>query len=390
MELTKRQEEGLKIAVAKYRAGDKYTVISGYAGTGKSTLVKYIVQALHTNPDKICYAAYTGKACQVLLSKGNKNVTTLHKLLYKNIQQRDGSYLRVPKESLDYSIVIADECSMIPNKFVELLLLHNVFVIFLGDPFQLKPISDDGDNHLLDHPDVFLDQIMRQAEDNEIIQLSMKIRNYEPVDYYVGKDAIVLPKEDLTTGHMLWADQILCATNKTRTNLNMQMRDLLGHHGAPGDGDKVICVKNDWDRMAKNDDPLVNGTIGYIKNTFETTQNYPAYLFPLKQIKILGANFVSDTGADFGNLLMDRDMILYGRASIDPPSQYKIRNNKKYRHTLPQEFLYGYAITTHKAQGSQWDKILLIEENFPFDKEEHARWLYTGVTRAISKIVLVR
>ena len=104
MELTKKQSEGLKIAIARYRDNEKYTVISGYAwvGTGKSTLVKFIISALGNdgiNPDTdVCYTAYTGKAAEVLRKKGNPNAMTLHKLLYTSIPKPNGGFFRKIKE----------------------------------------------------------------------------------------------------------------------------------------------------------------------------------------------------------------------------------------------------------------------------------------------------
>ena len=393
MILNNKQNEALKIIIQKYKNHEKYVVISGYAGSGKTTITKFAVAALEKygiREEDVCYAAYTGKACQVLLSKGNKNVSTLHKLMYESIPKPDGTFFRRRKAELDYKVIIADECSMIPRQLMENLLSYPVFVIFLGDPGQLPPVDKDADNHLLDNPDIFLDQIMRQALDSEIIQLSMKIRNQEPIDYFHGKDVIVMHKNELTTGTLTWADQILCATNKTRTALNSQMRDLLGHEGQPQDGDKVICSRNYWDNIADNDDPLVNGTIGFLKNTYETKFHYPKYLYPKQDVRILGGEFISDTGADFGSIDFDENMILTGEPSIDWKSSYKLNRNPKYKGTLPYEFLYGYAITGHKSQGSQWEKVLVIEENFPFDRTEHTKWLYTCITRASLKAVLVR
>ena len=391
MVLTQKQEQGLKICIKKYENNERYCVISGYAGAGKSTLVKVIVQNLPgIDPEKdVTYACFTGKAAQVLLKKGNKNVTTLHKLLYESIPKPDGTFIRKPKPSIEYKIVVVDEVSMAPRKLMELLFKHNVFIIALGDPFQLPPVDKDQDNGLLNNPDIFLDEIMRQSLDSEIIQLSMKIRNYEPIDYFKGKDVIVMSKSDLNTGVLQWADQILVGTNATRVAINNQMRDLLGRGTKPENGDKVICLRNYWDNFATNDDPLVNGTIGYIDNVYETYNKTP-YWAGGDTIKVLMADFVSDSNANFGILQMDEQEILTGQRCLDYKKIYRLMSNWKTKHLVPMEFTYGYAITGHKSQGSEWDKVLVLEERFPFEKEEHARWLYTCVTRASSKLVLVR
>lgn len=136
MQLTKKQEEGLKIAVQRYRAKEKYTVISGYAGTGKSTLVKYIIEALDVPDNRVAYATYTGKAAEVLRKKGNPNAITLHKLLYKNVLKPDGTYYRKPKDFIEYRVVVVDEVSMVPKDMMNLLFrFSNVYVLCLGDPF---------------------------------------------------------------------------------------------------------------------------------------------------------------------------------------------------------------------------------------------------------------
>ena len=163
---------------------------------------------------------------------------------------------------------------MAPKTLMDLLLAHKVYVICLGDPFQLPPIDKDEDNHLLDHPHVFLDEIMRQAAESEIIQLTMKIRNHETINYMKGQEVQVINKDELNTGMLLWADQILTATNAKRLAVNNQMRSLLGRGPTPEDGDKVICLRNYWDDLSLNGDPLVNGTIGTLTNSFQTWRGY--------------------------------------------------------------------------------------------------------------------
>ena len=170
MILTEKQEEGLKICLERYKNNQRYTVIAGYAGTGKSTLVKFLVSALEQqcgidSERDVCYCAYTGKACQVLQKKGNKNVSTLHKLLYESFPKPNGGFYRRPKPALGYKIIVVDEVSMVPKSLIDLLFSHkDLYILCLGDSMQLPPISKEEDNHLLDKPDIFLDKIMRQAE----------------------------------------------------------------------------------------------------------------------------------------------------------------------------------------------------------------------------------
>ena len=395
MELNDKQKLGLQIAIDRYRNGERYTVISGYAGTGKSTLVKFIIAALpDIDPEKdVVYTSFTGKATQVLQKKGNKNVSTLHKLLYESIPKPDGTFFRKPVDCIPYKIVIVDECSMVPKELLQQLTRYNVHIICLGDPGQLPPIHKDDDNHLLDKPHVFLDEIMRQEENSEIIKLTMDIRAGKPLTEFKGKEVQILNKSELTTGMLLWADQIICSTNATRIALNNQMRDLLGRQGDPQDGDKVICLKNNWDVYSDNADPLVNGTIGYLKNSFETYINLPRQITsdgaPHK-LELISANFISDTDADYGTLMMDKKLILTGEPGLDWKTSYKMSRNWRFKEAIPDQFTYGYAITCHKAQGSEWDNVLVIEEGFPFVAEEHKRWLYTAATRAAKRLVIIK
>lgn len=390
MELTIKQEQGLRLAVSRFKAHEHYTVISGYAGSGKTTLIKFIIEALRLPPERVVFCAYTGKAVQVLQSKGNKNACTLHKLLYTARPLPDGRFYFVPNPMIDYDVVIVDECSMMPKSMMQMLLKHhNVYILFTGDPGQLPPINKDEDNHLLDHPHIFLDEIMRQAQESDIIRLSMKIRNGETLDIGTGKDAIVMPKSQLNSGVLTWSDQILCAKNVTRVSLNQQMRELNGHGPDPENGDKVICLRNYEEYGSNEGNMLVNGITGYIHNTYQTYAQPPRYLYP-DPIDVLCAEFVTDAGDSYGELMMDRHEIMTGERFTDGRTLYRLSRNKMTQGMVPLEFTYGYAITTHKAQGSQWDKVLVIEENFPFAKEEHQRWLYTAVTRAVEKLVLVR
>ena len=391
MILTKKQEEGLRIAIQRYRDNERYTIISGYAGTGKSTLVRFIINALDVSVAKVAYATFTGKAAEVLRKKGNANAMTLHRLLYDHFPRQGGGFFRKPKKFLDYDIIVVDEISMVPQEMIELLFSHRCYVIGLGDPFQLPPICEEDNNHLLDHPHVFLDEIMRQAAESEIIQLSMDIRNYKPLELYKGSEVQVLSPKEMNTGMLLWADQILVATNLKRSLYNDTVRKLLGYDDEPEDGEKVVCLHNYWEDLSECGDALVNGTIGYLEAPTTQTITFPRWTkASAKSIKTITANIVTDNDM-FSCVNIDKKKLMTEENSLDWKDEYLLgRLKHRIGDMIPKEFVYAYAITCHKAQGSQWPKILVVEEKFPFSKEEHARWLYTAVTRAEEKIVLVR
>ena len=392
MELTKKQEEGLQIALDRHRAGEKYTVISGYAGTGKSTLVRFIIDALDVDKNKVAYATYTGKAAEVLRKKGNPNAMTLHRLLYDSIPRQGGGFIRIPKKQLDYSIVVVDEVSMVPKTMVDMLLAHRIYILFLGDPFQLPQIDKKETHTLLDKPHIFLDQVMRQAAESEIIQLTMKIRNGEDIPFMHGKEVIVAPKAELVTGHLTWADIIICATNKTRHNMNRQKRELLGYSGVLQTGERIIVKRNYWEDCDEDGNALVNGTVGTVANPYESFVRIPSYVKnDRRDLPLIGCIFTPDGGKSFDTFEIDKDYLLKEEPCVDWRVSYQLGKLKpKIGDILPKQATYGYALTCHAAQGSEFDKVLVIEESFPFDKVEHQRWLYTAATRAAEKLVLVR
>lgn len=326
------------------------------------------------------------------MNMGNKNVSTLHKLLYESIPKPTGGWIRKQKMEIHYKVIVVDEVSMAPKQLMDVLFKHNVYVICLGDPFQLPPIDKNSDNGLLAHPHIFLDEIMRQAAESEIIQLATMIRHQDSfsADMFEGKEVKIFGKNEVNTGMLMWGDQVLVATNATRVKFNKSMRDELGHGDKPEDGDKVICLRNYWDNFSSEGNPLVNGTIGYLKDSFENFLQMPYWCSGIRQVPTIMANFIGETREDFGQYNMDKKLILEGEKSLDWKIAYRLGKNIKTQHLIPYEFTYGYAITGHKAQGSQWEKVVIYEESFPFAQEEHARWLYTCVTRASEKVVLLR
>ncbi len=314
---------------------------------------------------------------------------TAHRLLYTSLPRNDGTFYHKIKRPLDhyYKIIVVDEISMLPKEMWELLLSHRIHVLCLGDPFQLPPIGED--NGVLAKPHIFLDEIMRQAEESEIIRLTMSIRDGKPLELFKGNEVQVIDQKDIIGGMYGWADQILVAKNLTRRIINNQMRKMIfdTEDTTPRIGDKIICLRNDWDHPSAAGDVLVNGTTGVLDN-IRINEHHPI----LKPMMV--ADFLSDDYNDkdlefspvdlyFRNVNMDYKLLTTGEETVT-------KDNFKTFPKIwrPQVFDYAYAVTTHKAQGSEYDKVLVFEEYLKGG--DHARWLYTAATRAKEKLVIVR
>lgn len=353
-----------------------------YIVTHNTTVVKYIMEALGIDENKVIEATLTGKASLVLRNKGHKNAMTLHKLLYipKKIPNSDEVEF-IPRDILENypKLIVVDECSMVSKEIFDLLLSHKIHIIFLGDNFQLPAISESA--NILVHPHVMLTEITRQALDSPIIRLSTDIREGKPLVYGGPKEARVMPKNKVSEGLLLGADICLCGRNNTRHELNKQIRQLKWkdkYQDAPLNGDKLICLKNYWKITDINDEiPLVNGMIGTISkiHTIETRLLHPK----------LTARFENETGEVFDKTRMNID---YQMLTQHEPRVNNDNWKQFYKVQKPLLFDYAYTITAHKSQGSQWDKVLVFSEVMG-TKEEYYRWLYTSITRSISKCVVV-
>lgn len=317
---------------------------------------------------------------------------TLHKLLFESVPLPKGGFLRKKKATLSYKVIVADETSMIPKSMIDILLSYPVFVIFLGDNYQLAQIQKEEVHGLLDHPHIFLDEIMRQAQESEIIRLSMAIREGKSLPLMKGKEVQILERKELNTGMLQWADITLCATNNMRHGLNQQKRQLLGFEGELQDGETLIIKRNYWDTFDSNDSPLVNGSIVTVKNLFKNFVVLPKRIsIPDRRINFLQCDLETAGGGSFNNFAIDKNFLLEEEPCVPWKVEYQLGKMKNVsKDILPKRATYGYAVTTHSAQGSEWDKVLVIEESFPFDKKEHSRWLYTAVTRSSKKCVLIK
>lgn len=378
MILTPKQEQGIKIMTDRYKMGERVTTVAGFAGTGKSTIIRHFIESA----DLMRYTrfvTFTGKASLVLQRKGLP-ATTIHKLIYKAYRNpRTGKFYFSLKPELegDIRLIVVDEVSMVSNQLLRDILTFNIPIIAMGDSGQLEPIGEG--NGLLKSPHVFLDEVHRQAKDNSIIRLSMLIREGKSIPDFNDDFVKVFDKNKVNMGMILWADQVICGKNTTRRNINAAVREHLGRKSEmPEIGDKMICLRNYWDEVNEEGIPLINGTIGTISKIWMHVPDQG----------VLGDKFVADFTPDFSDKHFERvnldTNIIKGMA----PQAEKYPEGMGRMKQVKHEFDYGYAITCHKSQGSEFDNVLVFEEMLR--RESHARWLYTAVTRAAQKLVLIR
>lgn len=356
-----QQDAALTLAARWLKDGSQQIFrLFGYAGTGKTTLARHLAEGVDGG---VCFAAFTGKAALVMRSRGCEDARTIHSLIYrpKEVEAEEPTFvLNGDSDASDAKLIIIDECSMVDEELGRDLLSFGKPVLVLGDPAQLPPVKGGG-FFTEEEPDVMLEEIHRQAADDPIIRLSMAVRQGLQLEAGTYGETRVINRSDVGSFDATGADQVLVGLNRSRRNYNRRIRELLGFHTAyPESGDKLVCLRNDAKKgllngglwRAKTGANLRRGRLRLTIASEEDPGSKP------RRVAIVPQFFDSDEEVPFA-----------------------LRRNS-------DEFDYGYALTVHKAQGSQWDEVLLFDESQAF-RENRSRWLYTGITRAAKKLTLV-
>ncbi len=385
-----------------YNSTRQVFVLAGYAGTGKSTLLKYsITETLGLIPDQsVAFVTPTGKAATVLIRQGI-SATTLHRLIYQSITQEteievNGKKIKIEKlsfkrrENIDKSIklIVLDEASMVSDDVMYDLLQFGVKMIICGDNAQLPPV--EGLNTYLKEPDFTLRQIVRQQLDNPIIKLSQMAREGIYIPYGRYGDSVSVLNKRFFTGEkrrhcLTTADQIICGINKTRTAINNEIRSMLNRGPFPESGDKLICTTlNNWEQFIDSDFRfnLVNGIIGTVYNPFYDSSTGIGFM----QFKVDFLDELCPEALPFDTGIFTDGRYIYKHG--DYFASYDEDGEPSGAYTL-NRFEYGYCISCHKAQGSEFDNTVIFDESYAF-KEDRNRWLYTAITRTKKKLLLLR
>lgn len=325
--------------------------LGGFAGTGKTTVIKKVVKNLEDAGASVAVVSLTGKAVSVLKGKGVGSAQTLHSLMYTYDPKLD-SFERVNQLGCD--CVIVDEASMINVELDADLCSFGVPIIYVGDMGQLEPIGDNP--NLMADPDYRLTEIHRQAAASPIIAFSKILR--ERGEFKYGS----LPGlRILSSGHFYsmldQCDQAICGLNSTRCDVNMEIRHSKGYTKALEEGERIVFLRNNL-RFG-----VYNGLTGTVTRVLEeTTHNFRI-------------DFTDELDKTIENVRVSKEC--FGqRNKVD---RYMSLNADV---TLAD---YGYCLTCHKSQGSEWSRVLVQVELV--DKWDAARWMYTAATRASNELI---
>lgn len=332
------------------RSGRTFT-LHGLAGTGKTTVLSSIARA---HPEAIL-CTLTGKAASVLTRKTGAPAQTIHSAFYKlvgkskDVRGRKVLHWRekVTAGELHRSAILLDECSMVNDAMAADILRTGATIIACGDPGQLPPVMG---KQFFDKPDFTLTEIHRQAQESPIIRQAHTVR--QTGRYEADGDAFRVAARGSETD-ILSADIILCWTNKTRDRANHRARSLRGIWMAyPQPGEPIVCLKNNPDYG------LFNGAIYTLAEPF------------MEGDEEIVVNID-------GEITRIPDAVFRGMPA----------------HLADEEdaqgfFDYGYALTVHKSQGSEWPSVVLVDE-YPSRRDDRRRWLYTGITRASERLLIL-
>ena len=381
--------------------------LAGPAGSGKSTITKYAVGDVR---GRIVYAAPTGKAALVMRRKGCNGARTVHQVIYRpagdppspevnaklleeikrlyavnepgakatadklteQLERNEGESKRKgPRFSLNLEsdlktaeVVVIDECSMIDQYVGKDLESFGRKLLVIGDPNQLPPVYGAG-YFTSREPDAYIDEIHRQALDSPILRLADLARRGERLPVGPTGDGVDVRRygDPTLEQRAMGAEMIIVGRNRTRHATNHKIRRLLDRSESPSPvpGDRVICRRNNHELG------LLNGSSWTVERCVPDLEKMTA------KIEVVSTEDDRERVecSTWLHHFMAREEELLGHNRRDH-----------------DEFSYGWAITAHSAQGSQYDDVLVFDESRQFGKDA-PKHLYTAITRAAKTLTVV-
>lgn len=399
MHLSPQQQQAVK-AVRSWLADPNRKPVFrlfGYAGTGKTTIAKELTKDVHA-----LYATFTGKAALILQEKGCSPASTIHSLIYlpkvqsgealkrlrdelKATEAQDPvdmdkvadlqKWIRLERERVETpnwslkhdsvlkgaDLLVLDECSMIDGQIASDLMQFGVPILALGDPAQLPPVKGYG-YFIQDEPDFMLTEIHRQQEGSPVLDLATMARSRGYVEVGEYGDSEVRLSGNTQPAELASYDQVLCGRNRTRKKANRAIRKHLGRTSPlPEPGDKLVCLRNDKEAGMLN-----------------------------------GSQWICHSVQDIDEDTMFLELTEYGREDDQPFGVYVWKHPFEDREDDlnfweikdAQLMDFGFCLTVHKAQGSGWPSVAVIDESDVF-RSSSREWIYTAITRASERILII-
>lgn len=309
------------------------------------------------------------------------------------------------RESLDrnYDLIIIDEASMVDDMMLRDLRSYGIPILAVGDHGQLPPVGGTGS--LMKSPHLRLEQIHRQAAGNPIIALSKTIREEGRLPDSVDGDAVQFGRRRFTdriieqryedaSPERLLEMGLACYMNRTRVGLNISVRRARGiartGHELPQEGEHVVCLRNI--KPANGSPPIANGMRGVLTSNAvpRPLTNRHGQKIGESDAQLVGTIAFPEDEIGAQNFEMLRKQFNRDKTFQNPEDLG--RETGIYSFSMAGAlFDFGYAMTVHKMQGSQVDDLVVcIERPGRVDDDSWRRWLYTAVTRAASKLTILR
>lgn len=395
--------------------------VGGYAGTGKSTVTGVFARTAQKARLVVAYVAFTGRASSILArslkaagvmfttktrrdeedddlaavaygryfdaslvdrTSGPAFVGTIHRLIYRPVVNARGELTGWNKRDdldRDYDLLVVDEASMVSDEMLVDLKRFGVPILAVGDHGQLPPVRASG--ALMQNPNLRLEKIHRQAEDNPIIALSRHVREGGRIGTFKTADDRVAMRSRRDAASVLARTAsspplsigVLCWTNRQRVQLNGMARQARGFKGPPGSGEVIICLRNK--------PPVYNGMRGVIAEPGKV--GYRPWLlnvkvsFPDEEIDPHYRSLCAPQFNRVDGIFATVDELLTRGVRVDEMSE------------AGDFFDFGYALTVHKSQGSQFEHAIVMVD-MPESNADFPRWAYTAVTRGQERLTVLR
>lgn len=416
--------------------------LSGGAGTGKTTILPDLISDLGLNVNDVQFVAPTAKAAKVMSSKlvsqfgGSSFATTIHKIIYipsrtkidallKQVEmlqtflisnmkggnlpseikgtldpvkalelvnrELDATYgddkatmpkfmLNMDSQLREKRLIVCDEASMVGKKIATDLKSFGVPVLAIGDSNQLPPVKDTA-GLTEGKPDFHLTEIHRQALDNPIIRISHEIikGNWPQHGHYDGLVHVVEPRDDLWTDNPDYDAQVIAGTHKKRWKLTDRVRKAMGFTSDGPMKDELLVVRKnsrDHENLVNGEAVWCNKTVGYDESG-ELTEGYSNFDIQIESV---------ETGQKFDISAVQG---IFEEQQYHTKGKHTCSANANHFAKMKKEHLdFGWVITGHSSQGSQWPNVIVHDESSVF-RNDASRWLYTAVSRAEKELILV-